>query len=59
MRKQVVRVYGSHGWAHMEEVKRGRKWIVVRELFKRSTAEGKMVYRKKRVKLADTAESLW
>lgn len=56
---EVVRHWSSRGWAHVIVIKRGRKWLVARELFKRRTTEGKMVYRRKRVKLADCAEALW
>lgn len=57
--QEVIRHYSMRGWAHVIVVKRGRKWIVVREMFKRMNSEGKMVYRRRRVKLADCAAPLW
>jgi hypothetical protein len=51
--------YWDDGWIHAVLVRRGRKWVVIRELFKRRNKEGKMIYRKRRIRLEMTAEPLW
>ena len=55
--REVIHYYGAHGWSHLIVIRRGRKWLIGHELFKRKTVEGKLVLRRKLV-LGDRTEAL-
>jgi hypothetical protein len=54
---EVIHYYGAHGWSHLIVIRRGRKWLIGHEPFKRKTVEGKLVLRRKLV-LDDRPEAL-
>lgn len=57
----IIRYY-NNGWYHAEVVKRGRKWVTVRDLFQSRRKQNEvyvLVYRVRKIPIEHTAPALW
>ena len=56
---KIVRYHTNHGWHHAIELKRGYRWVVVRDLCLTREKDGTLRYRTRKVSIEIVAEALW